>query len=572
MRHVYLTLQDCLILDQLLEGDEGAVRPPFRVLLRESAVSELLDLGAASGTWHYYGRRDESLGSRLPFVPGLGAIRIKPKAQVEHRAIGHDYGHSCFPPRSLSASPTGVRLAPRTEELLSHWRLADTYVSPRSRELTQRIATEGTTDFYFSDDESTWHFAFSVEPKARITVTPLSGEAERLLIGAEINPSAYIHIYPYGGVSITVAFSLVFEKDRDLSEVIPLIKALIGRRDQPQMQLAMRGAKTGVASAFIQDLGARVATAIVGEPPKYHRVDPRYAVSLAADPDVFSDEELAGLLTLDDHYAGIRKHWVEARASLYGKYSGDRVMGSRASLAVLTSPRQFPPSGRRRFFWRCHAIKEFATFQARVLGRINWQLREAATASGPSEEGLRRLIAIGEHLCEFHRGLPAHHRKWFYECQSLVGGSGAKEQFYGVLAELHGEWQRAAMMRKMEQSGGVHFEISDSQIGTLNLGTIVGDVESKLTILDANDAAEIRTGLTRLTQAALREDELDEDAKRELIESISVLADEANRKPDERRKSVVHSVTQAIAAIASTATGISVIWAEIEPLLHLFFK
>jgi hypothetical protein len=571
MRHVYLTLQDSFVLDELLQGDEGGVRPPFRVLLRETAISELLDLGAETGTRQYYGNRPDDLGSQLPFIPGLGAFRIRPKAQLEHRAISHDYGHACFPPRSISGSPTGVRLAPRTEELLSHWRLADTYASPRSRELTRRIAHEGTTDYFFSDDESTWHLALSVEPRRRITVTPASDVAEQLLSGVTLSPRAYIHVYPHGGVSVTLAFSLVFEHDRDLSSVIPLIKALIGRRGQPQLQLAMGGAEPAVASAFIQDLIAQVSTAIVGEPPKYHRVEPAYAVSLAADPEIFSDEELAGLLTLDANYHEIRKNWAEARASLYGKYSGDRVLASRKSLAVLTSPRHFSPSGRRRFFWRCHAIKEFAALQAQVIGRICWELQAGGTAGGPSEESLGRLIGVGEHLCEFHRGLPAHHRKWFYECESLVGGRGAKERFYGVLAELHSEWQRAAMMRKMDESGGIHFKISDSQIGTLNLGTIVGNVESSLTIL-GSEAPTIRSGLTRLTEAVLEDEALQEDAKRELMESISVLAEEANRQPDQRRGAIVRTLMQAIAAVASTASGVSVIWAEIEPLLNSFFS
>jgi hypothetical protein len=57
-----------------------------------------------------------------------------------------------------------------------------------------------------------------------------------------------------------------------------------------------------------------------------------------------------------------------------------------------------------------------------------------------------------------------------------------------------------------------------------------------------------------------------------LIESISVLAEEANRKPDQRRKAIVRSVMKTITAVASTATGISVIWSEVEPLLHAFFK
>ncbi len=495
---------------------------------------------------------------------------MKPKAQVEHRAIGHDYGHACFPPSAIRASPTGVRLAPRTDELLSHWRLADTYKSTRGRELTSRIATEGTTDYYISDNESTWHFAFSVEPQRRIALAPLSDEAQALLTGVQINPSAYIHIYPYGGVSVTLTFSLVFDSERDLSAVIPLITSLIGRRGEPQFRLEMRGAHSSLAPDFIKSLGNLVAQAIIGEPPKYHRVEPTFAVSLGADPETFSEEELAGLLTLDANYAEIRKGWVEARASLYGKYNGDRVLASRGSLAVLTSPRHFSPSGRRRFFWRCHAIKELATLQAHALGKIHWELRNAATASGPSEEKLSRVIGVGEHLCEFHRGLPAHHRKWFYECQTLVGGTWARERFYGALADLHGEWRQAAMMRRMEGSSGIHLKISDSQIGTLNLGSIVGDVESNLTIL-GDEAQEIRTGLTRLTEAVLNDEQLQEEAKRELIESISVLAEEANKQSDQRRRVVVQTLMQTIAAVASTASGVSVIWSEIEPLLRSFF-
>ena len=69
----------------------------------------------------------------------------------------------------------------------------------------------------------------------------------------------------------------------------------------------------------------------------------------------------------------------------------------------------------------------------------------------------------------------------------------------------------------MEQSGGIRFKISDSQIGNLNLGTIIGDVESNLTIL-GDGAKEIRNGLTRLTEAVLNDEQLEEGAKRELIE------------------------------------------------------
>jgi hypothetical protein len=571
MRHVYLTLQDTFVLDPLLRGEADEVKRPFRILLNDSAVSDLLELGAATGTWLYYGRRD-GLGSHLPFVPGLGALRVKAKAQVEHRAIGHDYGHACFPPNAISSSPTGVRSVRRTEELMSHRRLSDTYLSPQDRELTALMAREGATDYYISEDESTWHFAFSVEPRRRIRTVALTAHGADLLKGTQVSPAAYVHVYPYGGVSVTLGVSLVFSRDRDLGEVISLVKALLGRRDAAQFEFEMTGAKPMVASELIKELGSRVATALAGGLPRFHRVEPAYAVSLGADPSEFSDAELAGLLTLDPRYSDVKPSWLEARASLYGKYAGDRVVASRSSLAVVTSPRSFSPSGRRRFFWRCHAIKELAALQAKALRRINWELQPAATASGPSEDTVRRLITIGEHLCEFHRGLPAHHRKWFYECRSLLGADSARDGFYTALAELHGEWQRTAMMRRMESSRPIHFEIRNSQIGSLNLGTILGGVEANLTVLESRDAEDVRQGLAELTQAALDDEDLTEAARRELIESISILSEEAGKEPEERRATVVTSVIKAVAAVTSTAAGVATVWTTVEPVLAAFFS
>jgi hypothetical protein len=572
MRHVYLTLQDTFVLDPLLRGEEDQVRGPFRVLLSDSAVSDLLELGAATGSWLYYGRRDGLLGSRLPFVPGLGALRVKAKSQVEHRAIGHDYGHACFPPNAISSSPTGVRSARRTEELMSHRRLSDTYLSARDRELTDLMAREGATDYYVSEDESTWHFAFSVEPGRRIRAGALTDHAAHLLRGTSINPAAYIHVYPYGGVSVTLGISLVFSRDRDLSEVITLVKALLGRRDTAQFDFEMAGIGPMVASEFIEELGRQVATAIADGLPRFHRVQPSYAVSLGADPSEFSDAELAGLLTLDPLYRVVKPSWLEARASLYGKYAGDRVVASRGSLAVVTSPRHFSPSGRRRFFWRCHAIKELAALQAQTLRRIDWELQPAATAAGPSEATVRRLITIGEHLCEFHRGLPAHHRKWFYECRALLGADAARDGYYTALTQLHGEWQRTAMMRKMESARPIHFEIKNSQIGTLNLGTILGGVETNLTVLENRDAEEVSKGLTELTQAAIDDEDLIEDARRELIESISILSEEAAKEPEERRATIVTSVMNSLALMTSTAAGLATIWTTVEPVLAAFFR
>jgi hypothetical protein len=385
-----------------------------------------------------------------------------------------------------------------------------------------------------------------------------------------IDPKAYIHVYPYGGVSVTLGFSLTFDSDRPAAAVIDLIRALIGRRGQPEFELSMRGAEPAGVPKFVKALGEKVEIAIVGKTSEYRRVEPDYAISLSAEPDQVSDREVEGLLTLDPEFAEIREEWMSARASLYGKYAGDRVRATRGSLAVVTSPRLFAPSGRRRFFWRCHLIKGFAVLRAQTLNRIGWELRDAATARGPSEESLGRLIAVGEHLCEFHRGLPAHHRKWFYEVQGEIGVH-AHDEFYVRLAELHETWARSAIMRKVEQSGGVHFEIQNLQVANLNFGTIIGDVEANLTALSAPEVADAREALVEFTTAVLESD-LDEGKKQELVELVSVLSDEAQKDSDHRRGSVVLSTMTTIGAAASAAGGLASAWTQVEPVLSGFFS
>lgn len=125
MRRLYLTVQYQRLLRELFEDDVEAIRNPFRVLLSEEAIEHLLAAGAANGE-SYFRDRHSINRDRLSFVPGLGALRLHPKAQLEHRGIHHDYGNSCYPPVAFFSSPTGLRLVNRTEEMVS-----DSHLSTR---------------------------------------------------------------------------------------------------------------------------------------------------------------------------------------------------------------------------------------------------------------------------------------------------------------------------------------------------------------------------------------------------------------------------------------------------------
>lgn len=375
-------------------------------------------------------------------------------------------------------------------------------------------------------------------------------------------------------MTVTIGISLIFPQERSMVSAIELVQALIGRRAPSDFDFQMRG----LPALSIQDFSYRLADmtgrAIV---PGYgvdngYRHPLHYAVSISAEEDNLSDRELAGLLTLDPKFDDLGSDWVSARASLYGKYGGDRVVATRGSLGVATSPRSFSRSGHRRFFWRCHAIKEFATLQASTLSAITHELNAAGLPKGPDELLTTRLLAIAEHLIELPRALPAHHRKWFYECQRVVNGDGTVDRYLNALAEFHNRVRQAAIIRRLTDAPRITLDLTNSQIGTLNFGSIVGDVQSHLIALDDPAAAEVRDGMAILTQAVIDVDGLEDDRRQELLEAIDVLAEEAKRSPNQRRASVVRSVLRTLTTAVSAVAALNEVWAEVGPAITGFFS
>ena len=553
----------------MLEDNFDALREPFRVLSYPECLSWLLDHGA--GRISAYERRQLApRRTRLPFVPSLGQLRITEKAQVEHRAFGHDYGQGTFP-SAVAGSPTGMRLLRRTGEISSSHCLVDTYSSPRNAELSRRIVTEGATDHFVSLDESTWHVALSIEPRQRIVVRPLTDEAREFVKSVRIAVRPYIHVYPHGGLTVTLCLSLRFVDEATVDDVIQLVKLLTRLPSSPAFSFAMRGVEAGSAHDVIAGLASVTAAAIVPEARAPQSVHLDYALSVGASKEELSDAELSGLLSLDGRYAMLKASWVEAQGSLYGKFSGDRVVASRSSLAVATAPEQFSPSGRRRFFWRCHAIKELAVMQSSVLYKVTRRLAKLTTVDGPDEATVGRLIAIAEHLIEFPRGLPAHHRKWFYECQELVGGESSIESFYGVLAALHRDAEQSAMMRRMDEAQGPKITLNNSQVGTLNLGTIIGDVETHLAAVVDPDAGEVVEALREFAEIVANETSLGDEDRREMLEGIDLLAQEAATSPAHRRSALARSVLTGMGATAAAGGSLATIWSTVGPtVLHFF--
>lgn len=295
MRRLYLTLQDTFLIDGLLDRNLDAVRAPFHELLSYDGLSRLMQRGA--GTYRsIYARSYET--DKLPFIPGLGALRLSHKAQLEHRAFERGRGLE-IPSRAIPCSPTALRLFPRALELVSEHRLEDTYRGRDDAAAGRRVMREGHVDYFVSEDESTWHVPASVEPRQRINVTADTDEARQMLGPGRLAARAYLHVYPYGMLTVALCVAVDHRREASLDASVALLRTVCGRRDKPGFSFGMRGFETSSANDFIAQLGRRAGRAIEpGEHPVQFAA-PRYAVSVAADREHLSDRELAGLLTLD---------------------------------------------------------------------------------------------------------------------------------------------------------------------------------------------------------------------------------------------------------------------------------
>lgn len=102
--------------------------------------------------------------------------------------------------------------------------------------------------------------------------------------------------------------------------------------------------------------------------------------------------------------------------------------------------------------------------------------------------------------------------------------------------------------------------VSGSQIASLNLGQIVGNIEATVSGLNAVGQPEIARSLKNLTEAIAADPGLDESHKREAIEVVADLGDELRK---ERRPSRLRAFA---ARIGQLVTGASTAYGAYEAL------
>ena len=117
----------------------------------------------------------------------------------------------------------------------------------------------------------------------------------------------------------------------------------------------------------------------------------------------------------------------------------------------------------------------------------------------------------------------------------------------------------------------LHIHIEGSTVGQLNLGPVIGNIETHLNAIQGPSADEVKALIKDLVEQVLQDKELAAETKRDAIESIEFLSASAAEPPEERRLSVVKAVLEATAGLLNAGGSAIVVWQAAEPILHKFF-
>jgi hypothetical protein len=118
---------------------------------------------------------------------------------------------------------------------------------------------------------------------------------------------------------------------------------------------------------------------------------------------------------------------------------------------------------------------------------------------------------------------------------------------------------------------GVHITISNSQVGTVNLGTIIGDVQNHLNSLRGPSSEEVKRALHSTAQAIVDDPKLNAEEKEQWLQHVDFLAQGAAKKPEQRSRGLIKTTFDALTKGLALATSAAQTWSVCAPIVAGFF-
>jgi len=116
----------------------------------------------------------------------------------------------------------------------------------------------------------------------------------------------------------------------------------------------------------------------------------------------------------------------------------------------------------------------------------------------------------------------------------------------------------------------VIINIQGSTVAALNLGTVMGSIQATVATLQQGDP-EMATALRTLIEAVVADDSLG-DGRRDVIESLSQVGEEATKPEIQRRTGLVKTLLAGVAAALTQSANVAQIWQTFGPAIARYFR
>ena len=112
-----------------------------------------------------------------------------------------------------------------------------------------------------------------------------------------------------------------------------------------------------------------------------------------------------------------------------------------------------------------------------------------------------------------------------------------------------------------------NFNISNSQIGVLNTGTIQ-NVDATVTVLKSSGDAALAAALAELAQAIISSNDIVVATKNQALELLNELGEQAVAPKDRRRPSVTRTVLAEVGSIIGGIASLTALWERFKSVLE----
>lgn len=421
-------------------------------------------------------------------------------------------------------------------------------------------------------------------------------------VDVNTTPRALVNVYPYGLVTCQLTVRVSFNLRRfdshprqstglnvgvPLSTCIRMIRLLAGHgrvenyadyyltrsnRDEERVEGRVNEfldklARETVGSVVIADGGVQV---LEGEPS--------FAVAITAVPPLAADDPaVAGFVMLEPEYYRLSPGLIPDH-SLFGKKIDDVIAANTGALLVSANGDDIHPASFRRYTWNLFEISSAVRGTKLVLSYLASQApkpKDLPDLTGAAASQLARAMTISNYLVDLPQQLSRHHRKWYRRCYGLMDLAPVVKDVkkkYSTWDQNELVWAIAREIKEAAMADRTTINITESNVGSVVTGTVIGNIQSHIDVMEGPQFDEVRPAFKGLAEAISNDNSLDEATKTKLLEFVEHLSGQAVVPEGERQsKTILSSILESLKTGLGLAATAGTAWAKWGPTILAFF-